>query len=81
MGKVSDLSNFEHDMIVSVRLARSSISELAFHLGFSYITVSYTNKNHPVSGIPMAKKSMLMRENEGEWQESRKLTGGSHTDK
>ena len=40
LGKMSDLSDLEHDMIVGARHAGSSISEMAGLLGFSCLTVS-----------------------------------------
>jgi hypothetical protein len=43
MGNISDLSDFEHGMIVGARRVGSSISETAGLLGFSRMTVSTVN--------------------------------------
>ena len=76
MGKTNDLRDFKRGMIVSARHARSSVSKTVSSWDFNarqcleFTKNGATNKKHPVSGSPVGENSWLMKEVEGEWQES-----------
>ena len=70
--KITDRNDFERGTIVCVSATPDPRSRFTKN--------DATKRKHPVGGSPVGESNSLMREVEGEWKESCKITGRGHKD-